>query len=133
MADVGSIAASLGTDDGQGAPARQLTAGAARTGTSGVDAATRSGERAQLQKLAEEFESMLLLQVMRQVRQTVTSFGDDQGSGALGGDMGTMFDTVDAELSRYLGQAGGFGLSRSLTQSLGSVGTSSAATSRAKA
>src|SRR5262249_22994404 len=57
-------------------------------------------------QLAQEFEAMLMLQMVRQMRQSV-SFDDQQEPG-LGNE--TMTDTFDVELSRYLAQSGGVGL-----------------------
>jgi murein DD-endopeptidase MepM/ murein hydrolase activator NlpD len=78
--------------------------------------------RAQVEALAQEFESMLILQVMRQVRQTMTSWGDApgdaDGGGVLGGNLDALTDTIDGELARYFTKAGGFGLSSYLAKSL---------------
>jgi murein DD-endopeptidase MepM/ murein hydrolase activator NlpD len=81
---------------------------------------TNPNDRAQVQSLAQEFESMLLLQVMRQLRQALTSWGDDDGNqgDVLGGDLGPLADTLDGEIARYLAKAGGVGLSDVLTRPL---------------
>jgi len=71
------------------------------------------GDRASLERqkageLAHEFESMLLLQMLRQMRQSAldqTEDGEEEGFSA-----STMIDTVDAELARQLSKAGGIGL-----------------------
>jgi murein DD-endopeptidase MepM/ murein hydrolase activator NlpD len=75
-------------------------------------------DRAQLRALAEEFESMLLLQVMRQVRQTLTGLGEPADDSVPGGDFTAMTDTIDGELARYVSKAGGFGLSTFLERAL---------------
>jgi murein DD-endopeptidase MepM/ murein hydrolase activator NlpD len=57
-------------------------------------------------QLAQEFEAMLMLQMVRQMRQSITFDGEkEQGFGNE-----TMTDTFDIELSRYLAQSGGVGL-----------------------
>lgn len=63
-------------------------------------------ERLKADELAREFESMLLLQMLRQMRQSMMD-ESEQGEG-LSSD--TMLDLVDTELARQLSQAGGFGL-----------------------
>jgi murein DD-endopeptidase MepM/ murein hydrolase activator NlpD len=63
---------------------------------------------AKIRELAHEFEGMLLVQMLRQMRQSI-DFGtnDDEGLG-LGHE--TMTDTVDTELARQLSLAGGIGI-----------------------
>ena len=67
-------------------------------------------DRARVQALTQEFESLMLLQVMRQLRETMASLGGDEDSKAVGGDLSALNDTIDGELARYLSKAGGFGL-----------------------
>jgi murein DD-endopeptidase MepM/ murein hydrolase activator NlpD len=76
---------------------------------------------AEVAALAQEFESLLLLQVMRQLRQTLTTLGGDDDK-PMGGGFGAMTDTIDAELARYLSKAGGLGLGRYLASALGHRG-----------
>ena len=87
-----------------------------------VSAAPR--DRQQVQALAQEFESMLLLQVMRQVRETLSAWGGDDEGGqgdVLSGDLGPLSDTLDGELARYLSKSGGLGLSPYLANSLSKI------------
>jgi murein DD-endopeptidase MepM/ murein hydrolase activator NlpD len=63
-------------------------------------------DRAKIVQLAQEFEAMLMLQMVRQMRQSI-SFDDEQEKG-LGND--TMTDTFDVEFSRYLAKSGGIGI-----------------------
>jgi murein DD-endopeptidase MepM/ murein hydrolase activator NlpD len=85
--------------------------------TAGAQAPAPGSE--QVEALAQEFESMLLTQVMRQVRQTMASWGDEPESGdVLGGNTDALNDTIDGELARYLAKTGGFGLSSFLANSL---------------
>jgi murein DD-endopeptidase MepM/ murein hydrolase activator NlpD len=61
-------------------------------------------ERARIAEAAKQFEAMFLLQMLKQMRQSMLE--DESEEPGLGA--GAMFDTVDAELSQYLaGQRGG--------------------------
>jgi murein DD-endopeptidase MepM/ murein hydrolase activator NlpD len=69
---------------------------------------TRSGERQRMAVVAQEFEAMLLLQMVRQMRQSLLSEEPDgEGLGA-----STMYDTLDVELARQLSAQGGIGLAK---------------------
>jgi murein DD-endopeptidase MepM/ murein hydrolase activator NlpD len=68
--------------------------------------ANGKNDAAQAATLAQEFEAMLLLQMVRGMRQSLLT-DDEQGEG-LGQE--TMTDTFDAEFARYLAQKGGLGL-----------------------
>jgi murein DD-endopeptidase MepM/ murein hydrolase activator NlpD len=81
--------------------------------------AASTADRTRIQALAQEFESLMLLQVMRQVRETMTSLGgDDEEGQAVGGNLSALNETIDGELARYLSKAGGFGLSGFLQRAL---------------
>lgn len=67
-----------------------------------------SGE--QVRELAHEFESMLLLQMLRQMRQSMTMFGNESDGALPGLGNETLTDTMDAELARQLSVAGGLGI-----------------------
>jgi murein DD-endopeptidase MepM/ murein hydrolase activator NlpD len=66
--------------------------------------ATSDADRARIAQAAKQFESMFLLQMLKQMRQSMLSDENEEpGFGA-----GTMFETIDAKLSEYLaGQRGG--------------------------
>lgn len=74
----------------------------------------------QLKSVAEEFEAMMLAQMLKQMRQSMVS--DEEGDEGLGFGTETMTETVDVELARQLSRAGGIGLTsviqRSMTQAL---------------
>src|SRR5262245_51659314 len=71
-------------------------------------------ERAKVQQLAQEFEAMLMLQMVRQMRQSLLDESEEpEGFGG-----STMRDTFDTEFSRYLAQAGGIGLGGYMTRAL---------------
>jgi len=97
---------------------RVLPFAAPLTGAPDTGPAPAAPDRRQLEALAEEFESLLLLQVIRQMRAAIAGFGDEDDSQAIGGDLSAMTDTIDGELARYLSRAGGFGLSGFLERSL---------------
>jgi len=85
--------------------------------TSGIQPAGQersSLERMKADELAREFESMLLLQMLRQMRQSMTD-GTEQDKG-LSAD--TMIDMVDSELARQLSRQGGFGLARLMREAI---------------
>src|SRR5262245_19013278 len=80
----------------------------ALTGRLDAAATNRSdAEREAIKRLAQEFEAMLMTQMLREMRRSMLD-GDEkeQGFGA-----GVMTDTVDVELGRALSQVGGLGLS----------------------
>jgi murein DD-endopeptidase MepM/ murein hydrolase activator NlpD len=67
-------------------------------------APANDADRQRIVEAAQQFEAMFLLQMLKQMRQSMLS-EEDQAPG-LGA--GTMLDTIDAELSKYLaGQRGG--------------------------
>ena len=71
------------------------------------DPGTTSAERARLEEVAHEFEALLLLQMLRQMRQSILD--PDEGNGD-GHD--ALVDTIDAELARHLSRYGGIGVAR---------------------
>lgn len=64
--------------------------------------------REQALALAREFESMLMLQMIRQMRQSLLD--EDEQVDGLGNE--TMIDTIDGELARALSASGGLGFAR---------------------
>ena len=71
----------------------------------------KGDDMVKVRELAHEFESMLLLQMIRQMRQSMTKSGDsDEESNGFGFGNETMTDTVDAELARQLSLSGGVGV-----------------------
>jgi murein DD-endopeptidase MepM/ murein hydrolase activator NlpD len=67
-------------------------------------------------QLAQEFEAMLMLQMVRQMRQSISFEDDSEKEQGLGN--GTMTDTFDIELSRYLAKSGGIGLGKMVQETL---------------
>jgi murein DD-endopeptidase MepM/ murein hydrolase activator NlpD len=75
-----------------------------------------AAERQRLQLLASEFESMLLNQVLQEMRRA-GKWDESEGDGdsALGGvGNGALFEILDAELAKQLSKVQGFGLGRQL-------------------
>jgi murein DD-endopeptidase MepM/ murein hydrolase activator NlpD len=71
-------------------------------------------ERARVAELAQEFEAMLMLQMVRQMRQSLLDESEEpEGFGG-----STMQDTFDTEFSRYLAQSGGVGLGDFMTRTV---------------
>lgn len=86
-----------------------LPGSSATSGAEAADASRGAGsavERQQLAQLAAEFESMLVLQMIKTMRQSMLD-EDAEGEG-LGAD--TFSSTIDTELSRTLALHGGVGL-----------------------
>lgn len=88
--------------------------------------AQRAQQRAQLARLAHEFEAMFLSEMLRGMRDSMLD-SEEEGKG-LGFD--TMQSTFDAELGRSLSGAGGFGLASVLLNALdmryGNIGAAEA-------
>lgn len=64
--------------------------------------------------LAKEFESMLMLQMLRQMRQSMIDGSDEQ----TGLSSATMTDVVDTELARQLSKTGGLGIAEAMMKAL---------------
>jgi murein DD-endopeptidase MepM/ murein hydrolase activator NlpD len=80
-------------------------------------AASPKGADPKLAELAREFEAMVMLQMLRQMRQSMLTDGEeDKDENGLGAS--TMRDVIDLELSRHLSTTGGFGLARVLQDAL---------------
>lgn len=87
-------------------------AGRARSSDRPDGAAPTSPDGQKLARLAGEFESMLLLQMLREMRKSGSWKDEDEDKEGFGAD--TLFDTLDQELSSYITKSQGFGLEKSL-------------------
>ena len=90
---------------------------AAATRTEASDRSRPSSDGPQgekLAKLAGEFESMLLVQMLREMRKSGSWKDEDEDKAGFGAD--AMFDTLDVELSSYITKVQGFGLEKSLVR-----------------
>jgi murein DD-endopeptidase MepM/ murein hydrolase activator NlpD len=81
------------------------------SGTPSVGNDRQSLESLKAKELAQEFESMLILQMLRQMRQSMVDESGEASGEESGLSASTMLDTVDMELSRQLTKQGGLGLS----------------------
>jgi murein DD-endopeptidase MepM/ murein hydrolase activator NlpD len=83
---------------------------------SGDPNATPTQTRARLMQLAAEFESMLLLQMLKEMRKSGSWDEKDKESGGYGAE--TMLETIDVELASHLSKVQGFGLAKQLLKAL---------------
>ncbi len=74
--------------------------------------ANPGSERDRLIRVAQEFESMLMLQMLKEMRKAGSWEDEEQSEGGLGAQ--TMFETIDMELAGHLAQAQGLGLGKQL-------------------
>jgi murein DD-endopeptidase MepM/ murein hydrolase activator NlpD len=70
-------------------------------------------EREQLKRIAAEFESMLLVQVLKDMRRA-GSWDEENGGDTLGAE--SLFETLDVELATHLAKVRGMGLGRQLEE-----------------
>ncbi len=88
----------------------------AREATSAPDAGSPGADqRVKLERIAAEFESMLLGQMLKDMRQT-GKWGDDEEGEGLGAS--SLFEAIDVELVSKLSAQGGLGLGQDLLKSL---------------
>jgi len=89
----------------------------ARAGSASKDEAGPGSERERLMRVAQEFESMLMLQMLKEMRKAGSwADEDDTEKGGYGAE--TMFDTIDMELAGHLTRAQGLGLGKQLLEAL---------------
>jgi murein DD-endopeptidase MepM/ murein hydrolase activator NlpD len=72
--------------------------------------------RAKLMRVAAEFESMLLLQMLKEMRRSGSWDEEDEHKDGFGAQ--TLLETVDVELSNHLAKAQGFGLAKEMLAGL---------------
>jgi murein DD-endopeptidase MepM/ murein hydrolase activator NlpD len=80
-----------------------------------------------VEQVAQEFEAMLLAQMVRQMRQSLLAEEEEDGEGQ-GLGMQTMTETIDVELARALSKAGGIGLAEIIQRSMMRAGVPGMAT-----
>jgi murein DD-endopeptidase MepM/ murein hydrolase activator NlpD len=86
-------------------------------------AGAADADRSRVRELAQEFESLLILQMIKQMRETfLDEEHKEEGFGAE-----TMTETIDVELSRVLARQGGLGLARSIERGIDGLASSSGA------
>jgi murein DD-endopeptidase MepM/ murein hydrolase activator NlpD len=94
------------------APRRAETLASTDTSAS----ADKEQVRARLTQLAAEFESMLLLQMLKEMRKSGS--WEDEGEESSGYGAETMLETIDVELASHLSKVQGFGLAKQLLRAL---------------
>ena len=98
-----------------GTPAVLPSGGGSSDPTGGTAPTSAEGQR--LARVAGEFESMLLLQMLREMRKSGSWKDEEDDKSGYGAE--TLFDTLDQELASYITKSnGGFGLEKSLTKQL---------------
>ena len=90
--------------------------GAARAAGAATTPAPGSPDAKRLAQLGTEFESMLLLQMLREMRKAGSWQDEDEEKEGFGAE--ALFDTVDAELATHLAKAQPFGLGASLVKEI---------------
>lgn len=103
---------------------RASVVGPAAAGTPTSGPAVAPGASAE--QIAQEFEAMLLAQMVKQMRQSFLS--EDEGGEGIGLGMQTMTETIDVELARALSKAGGIGLAEVIQRSMMRAGAPGMAT-----
>jgi len=89
----------------------------ARAEAAPKDEAGPGPERERLMRVAQEFESMLMLQMLKEMRKA-GSWDDENEKDSSGYGAQTMFETIDMELAGHLTRAQGLGLGKQLLQAL---------------
>lgn len=97
------------------------TGAASASGATGKAPLESAEERKQVAILAQQFEAMLMQQMLREMKDSMTA---EQESGGFGADI--MGDTVNTEFSMALSRSGGLGIAESLMKSLQKLDTKSA-------
>ena len=90
----------------------------ARAEATPKDEAGPGSERERLMRVAQEFESMLMLQMLKEMRKAGSWADEDEKEGGGGYGAQTMFETIDMELAGHLTRAQGLGLGKQLLQAL---------------
>jgi murein DD-endopeptidase MepM/ murein hydrolase activator NlpD len=104
---------------------------AAQAQKAGGDPATAGfAERQKLQRIAQEFESMLLVQMLRDMRSS-GKWEEADSKDTFGAE--SLYETLDVELAGHLAKVQGFGLSQQLLQSFDRMNVGHAAPSAAAA
>jgi len=77
-----------------------------------------SADREKIQTVAAQFESMLLSQMLKEMRKS-ESWDDESEGEADGLGAESFFETLDVELATHLAKVKGFGLSKQMVDALG--------------
>lgn len=91
----------------------KFSATTSAVGATPIDGSSAGEERKQIAILARQFEAMLISQMLREMKDSMTPEQNENGFGA-----DVLGDTVNTELSMALSKSGGLGLAESLMKSL---------------
>jgi murein DD-endopeptidase MepM/ murein hydrolase activator NlpD len=83
----------------------------------GKDGKTSTSERERLKQVAAEFESMLLVQMLKDMRKAGQWSEGEEERDSLGAE--SLFETIDVELASHLARAKGLGLQKQLLDAFG--------------
>ena len=81
------------------------------------DGEAPGAERERLKQIAAEFESMLLVQMLKDMRKAGTWTDGEEERDSLGA--ASMFETIDVELASHLARVKGLGLQKQLLEAFG--------------
>lgn len=110
MADADAIGTLNGSRPAPAGGVARLDEHGATAGSAG-----RAAERAQLKRLAQEFEALLLNEMLTGWRQSLLSEGETERNDGFGvGGLGTMTDMVGGEFGRALSRSGGLGIAETI-------------------
>ena len=88
----------------------------ARAEAAAKSEAQPGSERDRLMRVAQEFESMLMLQMLKDMRKAGSWDDEEESKGGFGAE--TMLETIDVELAGHLARAQGLGLGKQLLDAL---------------
>jgi len=83
------------------------------------DGRTSAPDRERLKQIAAEFESMLLVQMLKDMRRAGSWSSDDEERDSLGAE--SLFETIDVELASHLARAKGMGLQDQLLKAFDQI------------
>jgi murein DD-endopeptidase MepM/ murein hydrolase activator NlpD len=88
----------------------------ARAASAAQREAQPGSERDRLLRVAQEFESMLMLQMLKEMRRAGSWDSEEEGKSGYGAE--TMLDTIDVELAGHLARVQGLGLGKQMLDAL---------------
>lgn len=81
-------------------------------------------QQSQAKKLAQEFEALLITQMLRDMREALVDETEDDAAST---DFGALAGTIDSEFGRAMASVGGFGLATTLVEAIGRLTAETAA------
>jgi murein DD-endopeptidase MepM/ murein hydrolase activator NlpD len=93
------------------------------------DTPSPAAERAKVAELAQQFEAMLMNQMVQQMRKSLLDEDESEGTGF---GASTMRETFDTEFAGYLARAGGVGFAGFMTRTLDDRAAAEAAAAAAR-